>query len=119
MKGLGKGLTVRSKEPWQVCVAGTGTALGSPSLSLCKGSSFRPGRPKAFGLCPTTSFPKGLAGEVVTPYGSGAVLQVMVALGCSLPLSQRGCVLLACTQLFPLFMSWTGLLSSQEEKVLI
>lgn len=29
-KGLGRASAARSKEPWQVCVAGTGAALGSP-----------------------------------------------------------------------------------------
>lgn len=36
-KGLGRAPAVRSEEPWQVCVAGTGTALGSPHPSLHKG----------------------------------------------------------------------------------
>lgn len=38
-KGWGRALAVRSEEPWQVCVAGTGTALGSTHASLHKCSS--------------------------------------------------------------------------------
>lgn len=76
-KGLGRTAAVSSKEPWQVCVVGTGTALGFPHPSLCRSSSIRPRGSKAVGLCPATSFPRRLDGGVVPPYGSGAVLQVL------------------------------------------
>lgn len=98
MKGLGKGPTVRSKEPWQVCGAGTDTALAFP-VSFPLQGKFKATTTQS--IRASTSFPRGLAGGVVTPYGSGAVLQAMVALGCSLPSLQRLCPLSMFSALFP------------------
>ena len=82
---------LRSEEPWQVCMAEAGTALGSPSSS--EGLQQEDTLTQTFWALPwhfpRHLVPQGLGGGVVPPDGSGAVLQVLVALRCSLLSSER------------------------------
>lgn len=79
---MGKASAARSKEPWRVCLPGTGAALGSPRP--VHGLQQRGhADPKLWGfalaLPQPPPPPQGLDGGGVPPHGSGAVLQALVA----------------------------------------